>query len=297
MRDVSVPPRVGPSAAHVLREDPPGLDPRVTWTPMSRRSGVPTSSPIAAAMLDWRTSRCCGPCRRSWESSLLAEDVPALLDPAGEQHVAVDPKQNRHGRDRLADLVQGGDGPGFPGDRHRAETPTIEVHGQSRFVGKASSWLKEERRKTSATGSPSPGPRLRAAILRGVGEAELPAACPQCEGEMRWRRLLQRPLHVGVHGGVRGVRRGGLARASSSARRSGQAEASVAANGLYLFRPCAGRAGAGRALQGSPPRDRPAVARLQLRSLKVAGDSSARRGADLREPDDRDGASAPIGRL
>ena len=46
-------------------------------------------------------------------------------------------------------------------------------------MGKAASWLKEERRKTL----------IAAVAVRYVdaGEAELPAACPQCEGELRVR--------------------------------------------------------------------------------------------------------------
>jgi hypothetical protein len=54
-------------------------------------------------------------------------------------------------------------------------------------MGKASNWLKEERRKTLGDW---------VSVCLGCGfaqryfeewEAELPAACPQCEGEMRWR--------------------------------------------------------------------------------------------------------------
>lgn len=54
-------------------------------------------------------------------------------------------------------------------------------------VGKASNWLKEERRKTLGDW---------VSVCLGCGfaqryfeewEAELPAACPQCKGEMRHR--------------------------------------------------------------------------------------------------------------
>ena len=54
-------------------------------------------------------------------------------------------------------------------------------------MGKAASWLKEERRKTL-------GDWVAVCLRCGfavryvdAGEAELPAACPQCEGELRVR--------------------------------------------------------------------------------------------------------------
>ena len=54
-------------------------------------------------------------------------------------------------------------------------------------MGKASDWLRDERRKVLGDW---------VAVCLGCGlaqryfeefEAELPAACPQCAGEMRWR--------------------------------------------------------------------------------------------------------------
>jgi hypothetical protein len=54
-------------------------------------------------------------------------------------------------------------------------------------VGKASDWLKEERRRTL-------GDWVAVCLCCGFAqryfeewEAELPAECPQCSGEMRWR--------------------------------------------------------------------------------------------------------------
>ena len=54
-------------------------------------------------------------------------------------------------------------------------------------MSKASNWIKEERRKTLGDW---------VSVCLGCGfaqryfeewEPDLPAACPQCEGEMRWR--------------------------------------------------------------------------------------------------------------
>jgi predicted RNA-binding Zn-ribbon protein involved in translation (DUF1610 family) len=54
-------------------------------------------------------------------------------------------------------------------------------------VGKASDWLREERRKTL-------GDWVAVCLRCGLAqryfepnEAELPLVCPQCAGEMRWR--------------------------------------------------------------------------------------------------------------
>jgi len=54
-------------------------------------------------------------------------------------------------------------------------------------VGEAANWLKEERRKTL-------GDWVAVCLSCGfavryvdAGEAELPAACPQCDGELRTR--------------------------------------------------------------------------------------------------------------
>jgi predicted RNA-binding Zn-ribbon protein involved in translation (DUF1610 family) len=54
-------------------------------------------------------------------------------------------------------------------------------------VGKASDWLREERRKTL-------GDWVAFCVACGFAqryfdesESELPAECPQCGGEMRWR--------------------------------------------------------------------------------------------------------------
>src|SRR6185503_8920032 len=49
---------------------------------------------------------------------LLVEDVAALLDPAGEEHVTVDPEQVLAVEARLLDLCQRADWLCFPGNGH-----------------------------------------------------------------------------------------------------------------------------------------------------------------------------------
>ena len=117
-------------AAHVLGEDPPGLDTardvdahvaverRPDVFSSHRRGDADGGCLVAAAGVEG-----------AGDLPLFVEDVPALLDPAREQHVAVDPEEVLAVETRLADLVQGGDGLGFPGDRHGVETLTIGVHG------------------------------------------------------------------------------------------------------------------------------------------------------------------------
>ena len=71
-----------------------GSTPRVTWTPMSRCSGVPTSfGPIAVATPDRRALVSSPGVERAGDLPLLVEDVAALLDAARDQHVAVDPEE------------------------------------------------------------------------------------------------------------------------------------------------------------------------------------------------------------
>jgi hypothetical protein len=55
------------------------------------------------------------------------------------------------------------------------------------LVGKASDWLREERRKTL-------GDWVAFCVVCGFAqryfdesEGKLPKSCPQCDGEMRWR--------------------------------------------------------------------------------------------------------------
>ena len=75
-------------------------------------------------------------------------------------------------------------------------------------MGKASDWLREERRKILGDW---------AAVCLACGfaqryfdesEDELPAACPQCGGELRSHcPSLRRALLVGLRGRLRGLRR------------------------------------------------------------------------------------------
>jgi hypothetical protein len=78
-------------AAHVLREDPPGLDAarhvdahvaveRCADVLRAHRRGDPDRSGLVAAAR----------VERAGDLALLIEDVAALLDPARDQHVAVD---------------------------------------------------------------------------------------------------------------------------------------------------------------------------------------------------------------
>ena len=73
-----------------------------------------------------------------------------------------------------------------PGGSNSNDWPRAS-HRYSRIVGKASDWLREERRKTL-------GDWVSFCLACGFAqryfdewEHELPAACPQCEGEMRSR--------------------------------------------------------------------------------------------------------------
>ena len=79
-------------------------------------------------------------------------------------------------------------------------------------MGSAGNWLKEERRKTL-------GDWVAVCLVCGFAqryfeqwEAELPASCPQCSGEMRSRCPSCDARFLGVHGRVRGLRRQAQAR-------------------------------------------------------------------------------------
>ena len=88
---------------------------------MSRCSGVPTSSgPIAVRDADGGGLVAAARVERARDLALPVEDVPALLDAARDQHVAVDAEEVLAVEACLADLLQRADGLGFPGDRHGA---------------------------------------------------------------------------------------------------------------------------------------------------------------------------------
>jgi hypothetical protein len=116
--------------AHVLREDPPRLDAARdvhAHVAMQRRADVLCAQcgPDANGGRFVPTSRV----ERPGDLPLLVEDVPAFLDPARQQHLAVDTEQVLAVETRFADLAEGADGLCFAGDRHRAETLTIAVEG------------------------------------------------------------------------------------------------------------------------------------------------------------------------
>jgi hypothetical protein len=112
-------PRRPVDPAHVLREDPPGLDAACdvdAHVPVERRAHVvrPHRRRDAHGRRLVPASRVEG----AGNLALLVEDVAALLDPARDQHVAVDRQQVLAVEPRLADLAQGADRLCFAGDRH-----------------------------------------------------------------------------------------------------------------------------------------------------------------------------------
>ena len=115
-------PRVGPSRRPMycakIRH---GSTPRTMWTPMSRCSGVPTSSGAHRRRdADRRGLVAAAGVERAGDLPLPVEDVPALLDPARDQHVPVDAEQVLAVEARVPDLAQGADRLRSRGDRHRA---------------------------------------------------------------------------------------------------------------------------------------------------------------------------------
>jgi hypothetical protein len=117
-------------AAHVLREDPPGLN---SPGDVDAHVAVEGCADVLRAHrrrdADGRGLVPAPRVERARDLSLLVEDVAALLDPARDHHVPVDPEQVLAIESRFADLVQRADGLGFPGDGHRAETLTVAVAG------------------------------------------------------------------------------------------------------------------------------------------------------------------------
>ena len=186
-------PFVGPSrAAHVLGEDPPRLDAardvhahvaverRADVVGAHRRRDADGGGLVAAARVE-----------RAGDLALPVEDVPALLDPARDQHVAVDAEQVLAVEAGLLDLLQRADRLGSRRDRHVNSVPlpvgTLQrpiPTGTLRGVGKASDWLREERRKV--LGDWVAFCRAAASRIRWFEEfeAEVPARCPQCDGEL-----------------------------------------------------------------------------------------------------------------
>jgi hypothetical protein len=117
---------VGP--AHVLREDAPRLDAADdvhAHVAMERRADV-----VGAHRGCDADGRGLVPSPRvegAGDLPLAIEDVAALLDPAGQDHVAVDAEQVLAVEASLADFLQRADRLGFTGDRHRGRTLTAWV--------------------------------------------------------------------------------------------------------------------------------------------------------------------------
>src|SRR5207244_9727317 len=79
--------------------------PDVLWT--HRRADPDSGRLVAAARVEGAR-----------DLPLLVEDVPALLDPAGDQHVAIDAEQVFPVEPDVLHLRQRADGLGFTRDRH-----------------------------------------------------------------------------------------------------------------------------------------------------------------------------------
>ena len=122
--DVAVPPARGAvHPAHVVGEDAPGLQAahdvhaqvavkrRADVVGLHRRRDPDRGGLVPASRVE-----------RAGDLALLVEDVSALLEPARDQHVAVDRQQVLAVETRLPDLGQRADRLRFTRDRHRPET-------------------------------------------------------------------------------------------------------------------------------------------------------------------------------
>ena len=212
-------------SAHVLREDSPRLHPshdlgaqvavqrRADVVGRHRGRDADGGALVAAPGVE-----------RAGDLALPVEDVAALLDPARDQHVAVDLEEVLAVEARLSHLRQRADGLGFARDRHRGGTlraaaVTCAVHGQGRRTGCARS-----AGRCSATGSPS----ASAAASRSATSRSRRPSCRRTARSAAARcarrcPALRRAVLVGVRGRVRGVRRG--AAAERAVRRADQKKA------------------------------------------------------------------------
>src|SRR5262245_4034316 len=141
-------------AAHVLREDSPRLDAahdvnaHVTLrrsgdvVRMERRGDADRGRLVALSRVE-----------AARDLALLVEDVPALLDPAGEEHVAEHPQEVGAVEPGLSDLVQRADRGCFPDDCHRFQLyPTVCTLNT---WGRQPTPFARNGRRRSATGSRS----------------------------------------------------------------------------------------------------------------------------------------------
>ena len=180
-------PRVGPSSRPMycakMRH---GSTPRVMCTPMSRCSGVPTSSGAIAIAIATEAASLPRPgVEGAGDLALAVEDVAALLDAARDQHVAVDLEQVLAVEAPLPDVLERARRLGYAGDRHgRIANGRVGLQ----------SWRGEGRR-LAARGAPKSAralervlPRLRrcATLVRGVRE-RASRTLPECGGELLHR--------------------------------------------------------------------------------------------------------------
>ena len=113
-------------AAHVLREDAPRLD---AARDVDAHVAVERRADVVGAHRRRDSDRRClvaAPgVERARDLALAVEDVPALLDAAGDQHVAVDLEQVLAVEAPLLDLLKRAAGLGNAGNRHC--TPRVEM--------------------------------------------------------------------------------------------------------------------------------------------------------------------------
>ena len=222
--DVAVaPPRRAVRAAHVLGEDAPGLDPA---RDVHADVALQRRADVVRAHRGRDTDRGClvaaARVERARDLALLVEDVAALLDRAGDQHVAVDAEEVLAVEAGVLHLLERADGLRFP-DCHSSPGLavvgcTVSLHlrsppaaGAMRSTVRA--WpkgvragggsdpprvqsLRGEAEAKLDPGGASPHARRLGCVLRRCGhtlryfeelEEELPGACPHCDGRLRSR--------------------------------------------------------------------------------------------------------------
>ena len=183
-----------------------GSTPRTMWTPMSRCSGVPTSSaPIAVATPTAAGLVAPSGVERAGDLALAIEDVAALLDPAGHQHVAGrSPRRSSRSRPASSNLSQRADRLGFPGDGHSGGTLTTglpSLHGKG--VGLAARRAPQGARRLGRL-----LPRLRrgsragSTTSRPTFRSSAPSAAARCCAAV----LVQRAVQLDLRGRLRVLR-------------------------------------------------------------------------------------------
>ena len=189
-------------AAHVLREDPPRLDAAGdvdAHVALQRAADV--VGPHRARDSDGGGLVAASGVERARDLALLVEDVAALLDPARRQHVAIHAEEVLAVEAYILHLLERADAaplPVLPWRSPRADVgrhSTLSSGGRCTVGGyapcmgardgRSGTGSRRSAARRSATGSPSAstaGSRVRYFVEL---EAELPAACPGCAGEVR----------------------------------------------------------------------------------------------------------------